>query len=440
MTTQLFDSLGTTGPLADVFSDRSLVTAMLQFEIALARAEARLGIIPAETAAAIAAADPDGFDAAVIARAAPSSGTLVIAFLEQLTTMVRRKAPASADYVHWGATSQDVSDTALVLLLGRARAILRADHERTLDVLRSLSDRHAASVMAGRTLLQPATPVTFGLKAAGWHAACARGWARVDAAFAAALVLEFGGASGTLAALGARGLEVAEEIGRELGLPVPDAPWHAHRDRLAALLTTCGIYTGTLGKIAVDLALLMQQEVGEASAPGGGSSAMPQKRNPVDCAVAIAAATRIPGLVASFLAGLMQQHERGLGGAQAELPTIAAVLQATGAALSAIARTLQALQVDPARMRANLDAAHGAGSAERAVLLLAPALGRDAARALVTRAAARAAATSRPLAEILAADPQAAGALTPADLSALGSPETYLGAAEVLRQRLLAGA
>ena len=292
--------------------------------------------------------------------------------------------------------------------------------------------------MLGRTLLQPATPITFGLKAAGWHAACARGWGRVRAAFGEALVLEFGGASGTLAALGDRGLDVASALGLELGLAVPDAPWHAHRDRLASLVAACGIYVGTLGKVATDVALLMQAEVAEAAEPGGGSSTMPQKRNPAGCATALAAATRVPGLVASFLAGIPQQHERGVGGGHAEGPTIASVVQATGAALAAVGRVAANLRVDPARMRANIAGTGGTVFAERAMMLLAPSLGRDAAHALIGKAAADTSARGVKFADALAANPAVARVLTHGERSTLEDPEAYLGVAERLRLQLLA--
>lgn len=437
MSIRLLDALATTPALADVFSDRSVVGAMCRFEAALARAEGALGVIPAAAAGPIAAAaKPEAFDCAAIAAAAPATGTIAIAFVDELRAIVGASDRPSAAYVHWGATSQDVTDTALVLLLLRVRPLLEGDHQRTVRALRTLSDEHAGSVMAGRTLMQPAAPVTFGLKAAAWRAACVRGWADVERAFANACVLQFGGAAGTLASLGARGLEVSAALGRELELPVPAAPWHAHRDRLAALVAACGVYTGTLGKIATDIALLMQPEIAEAAESGGGSSTMPQKRNPAGCAVAIAAATRIPGLVGSFLSGLIQQHERGLGGGHAELPTVAAVMQATGAAAAAIARVVETLDVNAARMRANLDATLGVVLAERAALLLTPALGRDAAHQLVAAAAARAASTGQTLATILGADP-AAAALTREDLGSLDRPDTYLGVADALRRRLL---
>ncbi len=435
----LLDSLGTTDALADVFCDRSLIAAMLQFEVALARAEAGARVIPAEAVDAIAAAaDPDVFDTAALAAAARESGTVAIGFVERFTARVRELDAKSAGFVHWGATSQDVTDTAIVLCLARARPLLEADHQHLLGALRRLSDQHAGTVMLGRTLLQPAPPITFGLKAAGWHAACARGWARVEAAFDEALVLEFGGASGTLAALGDRGLDVASELGRELGLSVPDAPWHAHRDRLASLVAACGIYVGTLGKIATDVALLMQAEVAEAAEPGGGSSTMPQKRNPAGCATALAAATRVPGLVASFLSGMPQQHERGVGGGHAEGPTIASVVQATGAALAAVDRVAATLRVDPARMRANIAGTGGTVFAERAMMLLAPSLGRDAAHALIGKVSAESSARGVKLSDALAANPAVAKVLTQGELSTLEDPEAYLGVAERLRLQLLA--
>ncbi len=433
----LIQSLATTGALSDVFCDRSVIAAMLQFEVALARVQARLGVIPGASVEAIAAAsDPDAFDVAAIANGARTTGTIAIGFVERLTARVREIDARSAGYVHWGATSQDVTDTALVLCLGQARAILEQHHAGLTTALRSLSDRHAGTVMLGRTLLQQAPPITFGLKAAGWYAASMRGWARVQEAFDRALILQFGGASGTLAALGDRGLDVAGQLGAELGLAVPDAPWHAHRDRLAALLTACAVYVASLGKLAGDVALLMQPEIAEAAEPGGGSSTLPHKRNPAACAIAIAAATRVPGLVASFLAGMSQEHERGVGGGHAEAPTVASVLQATGAALAAMQHVAENLLVDPARMRHNLAASGGAVFAERAMMLLAPAIGRELAHALISGAAARAPGTR--LADALAANPDIANGLTPEDLATLDTPEGYLGVSERLRVQLLA--
>jgi 3-carboxy-cis,cis-muconate cycloisomerase len=439
MSGSLLDSLSTTEPLAEVFSDTSFLAAMLRFEVALARAEARAGLIPGSAADAIAAAAvPDAFDLPSIARSARSSGTVAISFVEMLTASVRAVDPAAAKFVHWGATSQDVTDTALILCLSRARPILEAHHHRVAAATRRLSDQHAGTVMLGRTLLQAAPPITFGLKAAGWFAACARGWARVRSRFDEALVLQFGGATGTLAALGTRGLDVGSELAGELGLPNAEAPWHAHRDRLAALVASCGVYTGTLGKIARDVSLLMQTEVAEAAEPGGGSSSMPHKRNPAACAIALAAATRVPGLVASFLSGMSQEHERGVGGGHAEGPTVAGVVQATGAALAAVQDIAENLSVDPDRMRANINATDGAVFAERVMTLLVPSVGRDEGRRLVGLALNPARRDGRTFAQAVTAIPEIARVLTPADLGSLDVPEEYLGVAETLRLQLLA--
>ncbi|HMC62193.1 MAG TPA: lyase family protein, partial [Candidatus Solibacter sp.] len=288
MFTRLIESLSATEALSRVFSDGVVLQAMLDFEAALARAEARVGLIPADAAAAITdAAVADDFATAELAGQSLRAGTPAIPLVRILTEKVRVRNAAAAGFVHWGATSQDVTDTAMVLLLGRCRPVLEADHDRISHGLRRISTEHAHTVMLGRTLLQPAPPITFGLKAASWLGAVRRGWQRVESRFDEAAYLQFGGASGTLAALGGGGLEVSEALAAELNLKCPDAPWHAHRDRLAALMAALGIYTASLGKMALDIALLMQFEVGEAAEPGGngrgGSSTMPHKRNPTAC-------------------------------------------------------------------------------------------------------------------------------------------------------------
>ena len=291
--------------------------------------------------------------------------------------------------------------------------------------------------MLGRTLLQPAPPITFGLKAAGWVAALGRGWRRVDTAVDEAAVLQFGGASGTLAALGDRGLTVSRTLADDLGLRHPEAPWHTHRDRLAAVVSACGIYTATLGKIARDLSLLMQDEVGEVAERGGGSSTMPHKRNPAACAVALAASARLPGLVAAFLTGMVQEHERGVGGWHAEWPTLAAAVQTTGAALAALADAAGELSVHPDRMRANITKTNGAIFAERVMMLIVPSVGKESALGLVNEALAQGRDTGKSFREALMAMPDVAR-LIPADvLATIDVPEDYLGAAEILRKQLL---
>jgi 3-carboxy-cis,cis-muconate cycloisomerase len=442
MEARLINSLGTTGPLADLFSDHSVLQTMLDFEVALARAEGRLGIVPPETADAVQkAARVEAFDIASLAQDTLRAGTPGIPLVKALTERVRSVDSSAARFVHWGATSQDVADTALTLLLKRAQPILTADLARLEEALRRLSEQHRHTVMLGRTLLQPAPPVTLGLKAAGWLGAIRRSRERLDAAFAETLILQFGGASGTLAALGEQGLAVGRAIADELGLGFPDAPWHTHRDRLAALVTTCGVLTGSLGKMARDISLLMQGEVGEANEPRGqgrgGSSTMPNKRNPIACSVTLAAAHRVPGLVASFLTAMVQEHERGLGGWHAEWPTVAAVIQATGVAAASMAEAIEGLEVSEARMRANIDSTRGAIFAERAMILLGKSLGRDAAHKLLEEATRQSSEKGCGLGEVLSKMPEVARFLDSAALHNLENPEEYLGVADEFRARLL---
>lgn len=442
MPARLIDSLATTGPLADLFSDDSLLQAMLDFEAALAKAEARLGVIPTGAADAIqTAAKAANFDMSAMARETLRGGTPGIPVSRALAAKVAAKDAEAARWVHWGATSQDVADTALMLLLKCAQPILAADLSRLETTLQQLSDRHRNTVMLGRTLLQAAPPVTFGLKAAGWLAAIRRSRMRLDDAFQDALILQFGGASGTLAALGDKGFEVGRAMAKELGLGFPDAPWHAHRDRLAALVAACGVLTGTLGKMARDISLLAQGEVGEAAEPEsegrGGSSTMPQKRNPIASALTLAAANRVPGLVAAFLAGMVQEHERSVGGWQAEGPTVAGVIQSTGLAIASMAEAANGLDVDPEQMRANIAATGGTVFAEKASMLLAAKLGREPARKLVAEAARRSEDEGRTLKEVLGEIPEVTRVLGGRALRDLETPEKYLGAAEELRKRLL---
>jgi 3-carboxy-cis,cis-muconate cycloisomerase len=432
---ELFDALVSTPEMDEAFSDGAALTAMLRFETALARAEARAGAIPESAAAVIAAVDPSAFDACAIVASARTSATPAVPFVESLRAAVAAKDRVAATFVHRGATSQDVTDTALVLCLRGARTALAATHARTIAALRRLSRAHASTVMLSRTLLQPASPTTFGLKAAGWLGSLTRAHDALSAAFDRAQVLQFGGASGTLAALGSDGLTVAELLARDLELALPDAPWHAHRDRLALLVACCGVYTGAIAKAARDVALLMQREVAEASEPGGGSSTMPHKQNPAGCAVALASASRVPGLVATYLANMSQEHERGVGGVQAEWTTIAAVVSSTGAASAAIAGVFEHLRVDPARMRHAIDETHGAIFAERAMMRLAPALGRDPAAHAIADAV-RSAATGQSFAKTLLGNREAFAAFTDEERTTLESPDAYLGVAEQFRRRL----
>jgi len=442
MPARLIESLATTDALAELFSDHSMLRAMLDFEVALARAEARVGVIPRAAVEPIAAAArASDFDAAALARAAFVAGTPTIPVVKALTEKVGSRDPAAAGYVHWGATSQDVADTALVLLLKRAEAILTNDLSRLEAALRHLSEKHKDTVMLGRTLMQAAPPVTFGLKAAGWLGAVSRGAQRLNAAFADALVLQFGGASGTLASLGDHGAAVAAALAEELGLSNPEAPWHSQRDGLATLVCACGVVTASRGKMAQDIVLLMQNEVAEAAEPSsegrGGSSTMPHKHNPTACILTLAAATRVPGLVASFLSAMVQEHERAAGGWQAEWPIVVSVMQATGTAIASMAETAEGLSVDAERMRANVTGTKGSVFAERAMMVLGAKLGRDVAHRILEEASRRSFAEDRHLADVLAGMPEVTSHIDASTLRGLEKPEEYLGSAEKFRQALL---
>ena len=412
----LIDCLGTTEEFSELFSDRSMLDAMLRFEAALARAQARLGIIPQSAADSISAVTADKFDVATIAREARDSASVVIPFVRMLRTQ------PGGDLAHFGATSQDVVDTALVLLLVRAKDVLEADHLRLSRALRTLSERHKDTVMLGRTLLQPASPITFGYKVANWYGGVSRSWKRVCQGFDQTLLVQFGGASGTLAAYGDRGLELGVELAAELNLGFAP-PWHTHRDRLAALVADLAIYTGCLGKIARDVALLMQFEVGEVSESGGESSAMPHKRNPSGSAIALAAAARVPALAGAYLGAMVQEHERAAGAWQSEWQIVAAIVSASGSALAAMAVSVESLQVFPERMRANLDATRGAVLSEKALAILAPRLGGGRAHEAVANAVEKAQKEGRTLGEILNV--------------ALGDAQDYLGASEMFRRKIL---
>jgi 3-carboxy-cis,cis-muconate cycloisomerase len=271
--------------------------------------------------------------------------------------------------------------------------------------------------------------VTFGLKAAGWCDALTRAESRVAAA-AQGLPLQLGGAAGTLAALGDRGLAVTAALGRILDLPVPALPWHAHRDRLAEVAAAIGIAAGTLGKIGRDLALLAQTEVGEAAeAAPGGSSTMPQKRNPIAASVAIAAAVRAPGLVATVLAAMPQEHERGIGGWQAEWETVPDLVRVTAGSARAIAEALATLQVDPERMRRNLAASNG--------LILAEAVGKEEAHRLVAAVSRRVSETGADLEQAVRSDPTIATHLAADEIGWLFRPESYLGSTAALIDRVI---
>ena len=421
-------------------SDQARLQAMLEVEAALAEAQAHLRIIPRTAATAIrAAARAESIDANALASEAADAGNLAIPLVKQLTRVVAAANPDAARYVHWGATSQDIIDTGLILQVRAAVPLILRHLERAEAAAARHAREQIATMMAGRTWLQHATPITFGLKAAGWLDAMDRQRRALSDALEQARVLQFGGAAGTLAALDDRGGDVAEELAKVLDLRAPDLPWHAHRDRIATLACALGVTCGVLGKIARDLGLLAQTEVAEAmDGLAGGSSTMPQKQNPVRASVALAAAGRAPGLVASILAAMPQEHERGLGGWQVEWTAVPELIRVTAGASRAVGDALETLRVDEVRMRANLDATRGLALAEAISVSLGAHMERSQAHALVEAASRRARTERMSLAQALAADPSVSRWMTLEQIEQRLAPESYLGEARAFVERVLA--
>ena len=377
-----------------ICDDMACLQHMLDFEAALARAEAANGIIPASAADTIAKSCKAGsFGLGALAEAATRSGNLAIPLVKALTAEVARAGADAARYVHWGATSQDVIDTATMLTLRAAIDALLGDIDRAIIGFAELARRHRNTPVVARTWLQHALPMPFGLKLAEYAAALHRSRMRLQRFRSEGLALQFGGAAGTLAALGDKGLPVAKSLAQELRLPLPDAPWHTHRDRIAEAASVFAILSGTCGKIARDVQLMMQTDVAEAFEPSGegrgGSSTMPHKRNPVVAATALAAATMAPNLAATIFAAQVQDHERSAGPWHAEWPTLPMLLLITSGALAATVDIAEGLEVDAARMRVNLDATHGLIMAEAVTMALAEKIGESEARRLMEAASKR---------------------------------------------------
>jgi 3-carboxy-cis,cis-muconate cycloisomerase len=426
-----------------VCDDAAYLQRMLDFEAALARAQAATGVIPDGAAGAIAkACTAETFDLADLAEAATRSGNLAIPLVKALTAAVAKADTEAARYVHWGATSQDVIDTATMLTLRLAADALLGDLNRAVAGFARLARQHRDTAMVARTWLQHALPMPFGLKLAEYAAALHRSRVRLNRLRGETLALQFGGAAGTLAALGDKGLLVAEKLAAGLKLPLPEAPWHAHRDRIAEAASVLAIVAGTCGKIARDIQLMMQTDVAEAFEPSGegrgGSSTMPHKRNPVASASALAAATMAPNLAATIFAAQVQDHERSAGPWHAEWPTLPTLLLVTSGALAAIVDIAEGLEVDTTRMRANLDATGGLIMAEAVTFALAEKIGKSEAHHLIEVASKKAVAARKHLRDVLSAEPKVISHLGAAQLAKLFEPMAYQGVSQTLIDRLLA--
>ncbi|HBM3274645.1 3-carboxy-cis,cis-muconate cycloisomerase [Klebsiella oxytoca] len=432
-----------TSPLTDWFSDVQRVQGMLDFEAALVRAEVECGLVP-QTALnpIIESCRHEKIDFSALGQAAASAGNLAIPLVKQLTARVKERNEAAARYVHWGATSQDAIDTGFILQLRGALAETESLLQRLLDALARQAERHQDTVMPGRTWMQHALPVTFGLKLAGTLDALLRWQVRLREMRARVLALQFGGAAGTLDSLKTQAPPIAAALAKALDLLLPDAPWHSQRDRLLEVGAWYAGVCGTLGKFANDFSLLMQTEVAEVGEPvaegRGGSSTMPHKRNPISCAAILTAAQRTPGLVATLYAGQIQQHERALGGWQAEWETLPELITLVGGALTQSEALVSDMQVFAHKMRADLEMTHGLIMAEAVTLALAEFIGKAEAHLRVEALCRQALDTSRSLLSVLENDPLVSEHLSASRLTQLLDPATATGSSALFVRQVVA--
>jgi 3-carboxy-cis,cis-muconate cycloisomerase len=434
--------------------DEAWVRAMLDAEAALARAQARLGTVPPEAADAITeAAGSARIDVTELARGARATANPVVGLVKALTAAVGEIAPGAAEYVHRGSTSQDIFDTAMMLVADRTLRPLAADLDATAEALAGLARAHRDTTMAGRTLTAHAVPTTFGLKAAGWRQLVLDAAVRVRRVLDGGLPVSLGGAAGTLAAYveyarlagDARADGYAERLtaafARETGLAAPVLPWHSLRTPVADLAAALAFTAGALGKLAVDVETLTRTELGEVTEPAaegrGGSSAMPHKRNPVLATLIRSAALQVPVLAAGVTQSMAAEDERSAGVWHAEWQLVRECLRLTGGAAHTAVELARGLSAQPGRMRTNLASTHGLIVSERLSAVLAPLLGKAAAKELLGAASQRAVRDDRPLRDVLAELPAVTGVLTPAALDELLDPAGYTGAAGALVDRAL---
>ena len=438
----VFGAVYGTDAMRAIMGERAFLARMLDVEAALARAQAGLGLIPAAAAAAISgAARVEMLDLPALAAATRNTGFPVVGLVQQLSAAAGEEA---GRWTHWGATTQDITDTATILQLREAFALIGADLDALIAALARLATTHRDTVMPGRTHAQQALPITFGYKVALWLDPLITMRERLAQLLPRLLRLQFGGAVGTLASLGAQGPAVAAALGRELGLPVPIIPWHVARDGMAEAACWLGLLAGTLAKPATDIMLLMQSEVAEVSepaAPGrGGSSTMPQKRNPIGCEYVIAQARSVQTLLPQMLGAMAHEHERGAGGQQVEQLVLPQMVLFAHGALATLRPLVEGLVVDAARMRRNLAGGGGLIMAEAVMMGLAPLLGRGLAHEVVHHACDLALAEGVSLAATLGRDARVGAHLDAAGLARLTDPAGYLGTAHEAIEAVVARA
>jgi 3-carboxy-cis,cis-muconate cycloisomerase len=425
-----FSALASTAGMRALVAERSRIQRLLDFVVALARAQAAVGVVPALATDKITeAAHAERYEAALPA----SDGSVAAALFSALTAEVARSDAEAARVVGFGASEQDALDTALALELRDAIDLLTSDLNRAIEGFTQIAGRHRRTAAVGRVGLQQALPIPFGLKVAGYAAALARSRERLRRLRKEALTLQFGGVAGTLAALGENGLKVSERLAALLDLPLPEAPYHGHSDRVAEVAGALAILAGTCGKIARDIALLGQTEIAEAAEPAATGAAGRRRL----ATAATSAATLAPGLLSAIVAGQMQEHEGAVGGSQAQWQAFPALLLVTAGALGAVADVAQGLEIDAQRMRENLDHTYGLIMAEAVTTALAAKIGRDQAARIIHEDGRRALAERRHLSMILGEDPRVTSHMTPGELARAFELLSYQGVAQTFIDRIV---
>jgi 3-carboxy-cis,cis-muconate cycloisomerase len=432
----IFSPLFSDAAISALLTDEAFVSALVEVEVALARAQARVGVIPAAAAEQISRVKAAQIDITALTKGTIRSGFPIIALVQQIR---RQAGDEAAPYVHWGATTQDIMDTAAVLQMRAASELFKPAILNIIRRLSELAQRHRTTVMAGRTHGQQALPITFGLKVTSWIAPMLRHVERLDEILPRLLVVQFGGAAGTLAALGDKGLAVSEALADELKLAVPVMPWHAQRDSLVEFGSWLSLVTGSLGKMAQDVILLAQTEVGEVAESGeqgrGGSSTMPQKSNPITSELMLAAARTNASLLSALHHAQIQEHERATHAWQVEWLTLPQMMILTGGALKHALDLAQNLQVDEAAMRVNMARANDVVLAEAVVFALAKAMPRAKAEEMVKKACGIAISEATPLIDVVKETVAVPDGTV--DWQALADPANYLGEAEKIIDRVL---
>src|SRR5215831_3742657 len=436
----IFRDIFSTAEMRQVFSDEARTAYYLEIEAAMAKAQARLGIIPENAAREIVRqCRIENIDFVRLKQQTERIGYPILGVVQQIVALC---ADGLGEWCHWGATTQDITDTAAILQIRAALDLVEQDMEAVAAALADLSRRYRDTPMAGRSNLQQAVPLTFGFKMAALLAAMQRHRERLKELRPRVLVGEFAGAAGTLSSLGSDGLKVQAALMAELGLGQPEIAWHTVRDRIAEVGCFLGLVTGTLGKLAMDVKLLMQTEVAEVFEPfhqaRGSSSTMPQKRNPISCLYIHSTAALVRQNAAALLEAAVADHERSTGPWEIEWIALPEIFLLAAGCLAQSRDLVAGLQVDEAKMRANLDLTQGMVVSEAVMMGLGPKLGRQRAHDLVYDVCRKVAATGRPLLDLLVEDREIAGAATRAELAALTDPANYLGLAGEMVDRVLA--